>query len=413
MILVALVPFLMKSLCVLNNDVHGRGKIPKLPLPPFVGKPRRNNSAWSSTACGTPTPHSDTPQHSPVSITELRIPTSYMGSESCPLAPVLDSPRIQRSALVGLGPEPVCNTVPPTPACGRLYEYRTPPVPKGDSLYKQAKKAEYDGDFMEAMELYLKAIEKKDRPDSAIKDYAGLLHMRGRTDDAIEFLEKCCRADLIRNTSGLKNLLAQLRSFRDGLANDSEKRDLPRLLYVTMDEELKLYISKATLPMIFPNHLKVSKIFYVNPQLDDASCPHSKKALVEFASHSAARKALMVNKHSSLRCAWGTDKMLDCDPRIVLMNGAGERDSYAIVPVSVVDHEWPKLLQTRPCSPDTVRTESPAIERPLQLPVIKRGETRPIELDIAAIEGSVENVLQEKPWCLDTPSPIRSVACLL
>jgi hypothetical protein len=387
---------------------------PKLPLPPFIGKPKRNHSAWSSTACGTPTPHSDMPQDSPTSVSELRLPVNARGVDV--LSPVMDSPRIQRSAVVGLGPELVLaevSTVPPTPACGRLYEYRAPPIPKTDSIYKLAKKAEYEGNIAKAMELYLVAIEKKDRPDSAIKDYAGLLHMRGKTQEAIDFLENSSRTDLIKNTAGLKNLLEQLRSFVDSQTNDLARRDLPRLLYVTMDEGFQVHISEATLPSLFPNYLKVSRIFYVNPLLDDEGCPFAHRALVEFASHSAARKALMVNKHSSLRCAWASERLLDCDSRIVKMAGNEVKTLYAIVPEDVVFDKWPKLLQTKPSTSDPDHIDEPVAHRPLQLPVMKRGDVRPIELDIACIEASVDSILHEMHWCLDTPSPIRTVACLL
>jgi len=366
----------------------------------------------------------------PVAVCELVLPVSRTLT---PITSVVGqgqidySPRIERAAMAGLEPEHVemLPTVPPTPACGRLYEYRCPPIPRTDSIYKQAKKAEYEGRFDDAMKLYLQAIEKRDRSDSAIKDYAGLLHMRGRTEEAIDFLEKCARTDMVKSTAGFKNLITQLRSFLFNFSNDSEKRDLPRLLYVAIADSTKVRICASTLPSLFPNHLKVSKIFYVNPILDDLSRPYSKSAVVEFASHSAARKALMVNKHSSLQCFWASENMLSCDNRIVKVEADPKADkfqstaaiSYVIVPEDIVSCEWPKLLQNKSNAPDAPQPDIPApasdIKGSLQLPVLKRSENRPLEVDVVAIEASVDHMLQEMHWCLDTPSPVRSIACLL
>jgi hypothetical protein len=414
------------TMTTVHSPPEEKSDFPKLPLPPFVGFPKRYHSAWSSTACGTPTPQHDTPHNCGYIKSSLRIPVdrrvepfSYGQSSG-------DSPRIQRSSVAGVGPEPVtkAHQIPPTPSCGRLYEYRCPPIPKTDSIYKQAKKAEYEGNYEIAMELYLSAIDHRDRTDSAIKDYAGLLHMRGKTQEAIDFLENCSRADMVKSTAGFRNLINQLKSFQDSFSStEPDKRDLPRLLYVTIGDGINVRISSATLPSLFPNHLKVLKMVYINPILDDHDCPISDRALIEFASHSAARKALLVNKHSALRCQWGSDAMLCSDSRIAHMvaddlclEGTGPvvKISYAIVPNDIIDFEWPKLLQLKTVPPDLPTMDTRGQESSLQLPLIKRSvQGRPEELDLTVIEMSACEARQEMHWCLDTPSPVRSVACLL
>lgn len=51
------------------------------------------------------------------------------------------------------------------------------PLPKGNSPYAQAKRAEYiDRDTLVAKMLYQKAIQLGDRTESALKDLASILH---------------------------------------------------------------------------------------------------------------------------------------------------------------------------------------------------------------------------------------------
>lgn len=397
----------------IESSVKRGMEFPKLPPLPFLGHTKRYGSAVS-TACGTPTPHSDQSYATPVSSWRLHIPVARVLVSSESLGDI-ESPRIERAALVGIEPEPVAapsRRAPPTPACRRLYEFRCPPMPKTNSVYKQAKKAEYDGDYETAMQLYIRAIDLNDRAESAVKDYAGLLHMRGKTKEAIGFLEE--RGDRFKTTAGFKNLLSQLQAFIS--TTETDRRDLPKLVYVAIEGDMKMRISYTTMASLFPNHLKVSKITFVNPLLDDHGVPQSDKALVEFASHSAARKALNVTKHNSIRCLWAPDSLLEVSQGTVRMQvedvclvalGPLVKVSYAVVPEEVVGGEWPKLLAGR--VGNAKDSESP---KGLQLPIIKRSE-RPMELDIASIETSVEEIIQRIDWCLNTPSPVRHVACLL
>ena len=408
--------------------------VPKVPLLPFATEARFLSYAKSSTICGTPTPQSggytiESPAQIPDLVRHSSVHNVEGGNESN------SSPRIERSSVVAIDSS-VCIATdfgchPRTPACGRLYEFRYPPMPRFNSIYKEAKKAEYDGDYEKAMALYLKAIEAKDRPDSAMKDYAGILHMRGRTSEAIRFLEQ--RGDKFKSSLGYKNLLTQLKAFLQ--TSDSEKRNLPRSVYVAIGDDMQTKLAYSSLPSIFPNYLKISSIIFVNPLLDDSETPQSSKAIIEFASHSAARKALMVVKHAAIKCQWLPEGLVDSDERIVRVSAAdvsletiGPIVSvyFAIVPESIVTSEWPtKLIGRSVATPvGDVQVTTNAAVSPLTLPVIRRSESPPktprravtashcLELDIASIESTARGTPSTIDWCLNTPSPVRHVALL-
>lgn len=413
------------------NDVES---VRKIPLLPFTAEAKFLSYAKSSTICGTPTPHSrgytiESPSQIPDLVQPLSVHSADGSIESN------SSPRIDRSSVVAID-STVCIATdfgrhPRTPACGRLYEFRYPPMPRFNSIYKEAKKAEYDGDYEKAMALYLKAIEAKDRPDSAMKDYAGILHMRGRTSEAIRFLEQ--RGDKFKSSLGYKNLLTQLKAFLQ--TSDAEKRNLPRSVYVAIGDEMKTKLAYSSLPSIFPNYLKISSIIFVNPLLDDNGTPQSSKAIIEFASHSAARKALMVVKHAAIKCQWLPEGLVDSDERIVRVSTAdvsletiGPIVSvyFAIVPEFIVTSEWPtKLIGRSVAIPvGDVHANSNQALSPLTLPVIRRSESPPktprraaiashcLELDMTTIESTARGTPTTIDWCLNTPSPVRHVALL-
>lgn len=396
-----------------------------VPFLPFYGQPKRVRSAQSSTLCGTGTPQSLRLDASPIDSKPLQLPDLTRMSDGvasdCGVG-AEPSPRIERSSVDAIGSMYASvdsKRSSPPPACGRLYEFRYPPMPRFNSTYKEAKKAEYDGDYEKAMTLYLRAIEVNDRPDSAMKDYAGILHMRGRTDEAILFLEQ--RGDRLKNSLGYKNLLSQLKAFLQ--TSDSEKRNLPRFVYVSIGEGVNTRLSFSTFPSIFPNYLKISTITFVNPFMDDQGSPYSSKAVLEFASHSAARKALMVVKHFSIKCQWLPDGLLDSDDRIVTVAGKDVSleaigpivsVTYAIVSDAIVDTEWPPKLAGR--SGDCHRSTS----NPLTLPIITRVDSPPatptrikhLELDIGVVDATSRSSPGTIDWCLNTPSPVRHVALL-
>lgn len=57
---------------------------------------------------------------------------------------------------------------------------RQVPIPKGNSAYSKAKRAEYiERDLDKAVRFYKLAIKNNERVDSAIKDLATVLHQQG------------------------------------------------------------------------------------------------------------------------------------------------------------------------------------------------------------------------------------------
>jgi Flp pilus assembly protein TadD len=65
------------------------------------------------------------------------------------------------------------------------------PLPTGDTAYAKAKRAEYlERDLDKAEGLYRKAIFLGERAPSAAKDLAGVLHQKGKTEEACQFLRR-------------------------------------------------------------------------------------------------------------------------------------------------------------------------------------------------------------------------------
>lgn len=70
-------------------------------------------------------------------------------------------------------------------AQGKAY-----PIPKGDTPYVQAKKSEYIAkDLSQAAAFYRLAIAQGERPESAVKDLAGVLVQQGKMTEARELLQ--------------------------------------------------------------------------------------------------------------------------------------------------------------------------------------------------------------------------------
>lgn len=310
-----------------------------------------------------------------------------------------------------------------------FYERQYPPMPKVKSIYTEAKKAEYDGNLELAMELYLRAIECNDRADSAIKDYAGLLHMKGQTKMAIEFMESQCEKR--KSAMGFRNLLGQLRATHEREIS-SEHNHLPKVVLVnvkddTIDVELK------TLQSILPNCLKISHVTFVNPILTREGFPSSKCALIEFSSHSSARKAVMVGKHDSIKCCWSPNTLIDTiefieekTPIQLIKGGSLVKIFYAKAHPYLMETEWPKLiLQSLPGSSNGTREtgekqianvppqgDSDASLR-LTLPIPdRRMPTQIVEIDISDMTDE-EQSSYIMDWCMNTPSPVRHMACLI
>ncbi|OMJ93680.1 hypothetical protein SteCoe_3243 [Stentor coeruleus] len=151
------------------------------------------------------------------------------------------------------------------------------PVPKGNSAYCLAKKAEYiEKDLTKAEALYKQAIEEGDRPESAIKDLAGVIHQQGKTLEAIEILKQhkyLFSEDPIKYENLLQNLRRQVVQKGNRLNKYLKISPLP--LDTTRDSILTF----------FTNSKRISDIELYN----EGSHIY---AILKFSTHSAARKTL-------------------------------------------------------------------------------------------------------------------------
>ena len=154
----------------------------------------------------------------------------------------------------------------------------------------------------------------------------------------------------------------------------------------------------------------------MNPSHTHDGFPTSSKALIEFSSHSSARKAVMVAKHDSIKCCWAPagllelNQVLDKAPIQLVKGGPCVDITFAQVHPEIIHVEWPKILLG--CGQTPLVPGEPA---PLMLPIPKtwdgeRQGVRPrsIELDMSDILN-----VNDMDWCMNTPSPVRHMACLI
>ena len=151
------------------------------------------------------------------------------------------------------------------------------PIPKGDSPYALAKKAEYiEKDLFKAELYYKQAIIEGDRVESAIKDLAGVVHQQGKTLEAIQILKEnkhLFDSDPIKYENLLQNLKRQVVQKGNRLNKFLKLSPLP--LEVTLD----------TVLCLFSNTKRISDIELYN----EGSHIY---AILKFSTHSAARKTL-------------------------------------------------------------------------------------------------------------------------
>lgn len=150
------------------------------------------------------------------------------------------------------------------------------PIPRGDSTYAHAKRAEYlEKNLPKAEQLYKRAIQEDDRTESAAKDLAGVLHQQGKTAEAIDFLQNH-EALFKDEQTKYQNLLTNLQRQIQPSGN-------------CLNRSLKIVGIKRTLPKnipsLFKNPSRISDVTLHNDGTD-------RYALVKFASHSAARKTV-------------------------------------------------------------------------------------------------------------------------
>jgi len=407
-----------------NYESYRYPKVPPLPFSSVVQRSCSNLSRSTATG-GSPTPlqgyrHAvvapPTRKDCGLTIPLSRTTTSdETGSSPC---------CIRRSAVSSKDP----TYVPPETSTSRelFFERKYPPMPKMKSVYTEAKKAEYDGNIELAAELYLKAIDEDDRVDSSIKDYAGILHMKGETKAAIDFMES--QSDKHKSSLGFRNLLSQLKAALEReLSNEGS--GLPRIILVSIDQgKAKVVINFESLRSIIPNCLKITRLTFVNPTVVDG-LPQSVNVLVEFGSHSAARKAVMVSKHESVKCVWAPENLIDGngallrDPIQLVKGGPRVEVKFAHVPRGYIDQEWPGLLlgngshpQSSLMNPSSTHVAT-APERglsPLSFSderstrIVTPSRPRSMALDLTEMyDGST---CASMDWCMNTPSPVRHMA---
>ena len=160
-----------------------------------------------------------------------------------------------------------------------------PQLPPEDTIYGRAKRLEFSGDLGGALAVYLHAMRAGERADSAMKDIAGLLNMLGRSREAVEFLK--ANEKFVVNKLGYFNLLDRLEADN---AREST-RDLPRSVAVSVASAGGLSLGPVSMTLcdrLFPNPGKILRILHLDGL--------GEQAVVHFASHSAARKAVAVRR---------------------------------------------------------------------------------------------------------------------
>lgn len=151
------------------------------------------------------------------------------------------------------------------------------PIPKGDSPYALAKRAEYVyKDLAQAKLLYQQAIDMGHRAESAIKDLASILHQEKKTKEACELLMKY--SHIFTDQAKFKNLYENLQ--RQIVPSGNCLNQALRL------SPLGFQDTENSVKRLFKNPGRIVKI---KIRTDSSKV---RSAIIEFASHSAARKTL-------------------------------------------------------------------------------------------------------------------------
>eukprot|EP00359_Climacostomum_virens_P007594 CAMPEP_0204901820 /NCGR_PEP_ID=MMETSP1397-20131031/3299_1 /ASSEMBLY_ACC=CAM_ASM_000891 /TAXON_ID=49980 /ORGANISM="Climacostomum Climacostomum virens, Strain Stock W-24" /LENGTH=293 /DNA_ID=CAMNT_0052070231 /DNA_START=94 /DNA_END=975 /DNA_ORIENTATION=- len=155
---------------------------------------------------------------------------------------------------------------------------RTPqPLPRGDSAYAKAKKAEYTEKNLSKAEHYYKtAIERGERVESAVKDLAGVLHQQGKTREACDFLIK------------YRSLFLDDQTKYDNLLQNLQKQVIPSGNCLNKSLRLSGFAEGVTfeeIKKLFRNPRRIRECEFLN---EDGQF----YVVLKFASHSAARKTL-------------------------------------------------------------------------------------------------------------------------
>lgn len=150
------------------------------------------------------------------------------------------------------------------------------PLPRGNSAYALAKKAEYIKKDLELAKYYYKlAIKQGDREESAIKDIASILHQEGLTQQACDFLSE--HQQHFKDPKKIENLLTSLQ--KQIVPSENCLKRILKLFPVA--EHMDAEGVKA----LFKNSSRMLDVefYYHNNQ---------RSAFLKFPSHSSARKTL-------------------------------------------------------------------------------------------------------------------------
>lgn len=165
------------------------------------------------------------------------------------------------------------------------------PIPRQQTPYAFAKIAEYiEKDLNKAEQFYRQAIEIGERPESAVKDLAGILHQQGKTKEACELLQSHKHL-FIADQSRYENLLRNLQKQIFPSQNTFNKAIKISNLGPLADE--------LTIRNLFLNTTRILHI-----EMGTEADGRSRYAIMRFASHSGARKTLEGYQCSKYRLEW-------------------------------------------------------------------------------------------------------------
>lgn len=150
------------------------------------------------------------------------------------------------------------------------------PLPKGNSPYALAKRAEYLEKDLELAKFYYNlAIKQGDRGESAIKDIASILHQEGLTKKACEFLSE--HQKYFKDQKKFDNLLSSLQK-----QIVPSENCLKRILKLSPIDD---FITPDIVKALFKNTSRILDVEF--HYYNGVRC-----AFLKFQSHSSARKTL-------------------------------------------------------------------------------------------------------------------------
>lgn len=155
------------------------------------------------------------------------------------------------------------------------------PIPKGNTPYVRAKRAEYiERNLPKAEFFYKQAIRQNDRAESSVKDLAGIMHQQGRTGDACNLLEQH------------QHLFSSDQEKFDNLLGNLKRQLIP--MGNCLNKALKV---SGILPTDTPTSVSnlfqnSSRILSVTLDKETVRGRPEPFAILKFTSHSAARKTL-------------------------------------------------------------------------------------------------------------------------